>query len=276
MIMRKIFYLAVCIGLLATTACSKDDSPSSSKVRRRTLTFEETSYNSNDIENPDGTITSNWWSSRIDSPQYGGPLLYSGNGYSWYDSETDLFSTLPDPWGDKTFFGGGVAISNYIYSPTVVTYEEQLTTNIKAIDGRSNTNFAVCYVASNDCPPFIEFKYGTGVVEQMFIFNTEYPEYVVKNGNDFVSPLPSSGYIKLVITGVDRDRNVTGSIDVYLFEGQNGISVKRVDTSVLGKVKRLEFRIIEGEVVNGLRVDSTAEYNNYPAYFAFDNVTVLR
>ena len=61
-------------------------------------------------------------SNAIDSSQYGGSLLY-GSGYSWYDETTNLGSTLPNFWGDNTFFGGGIAISNYFYTPEKINYE---------------------------------------------------------------------------------------------------------------------------------------------------------
>ncbi|MBO5771121.1 MAG: DUF4465 domain-containing protein [Alistipes sp.] len=276
--MKRFLYLALFVGLFAGVGCSdSDNSDPNANRRRRTLTFEDYSYGSGDIENPDGVVTTDWWKSRIDTPQYGGPLLYGGNGYSWYDSETDLFSALPDPWGDGTFYGGGIAISNYIANPTNPDYTQQLTTNIKSVAGRANTNFAVCYVGSNQVPPYIEFKYGVGTIEQLYIFNTEYPDHVVANGNDLgVQPMPDNGYIKLVMTGINKAGNKTGEVTTLLYEGRNGISTKRIDLRELGDIKRLEFRVIEGKIIDGLRVDSTAEYNEYPSYFAFDNVTVWR
>ena len=57
------------------------------------------------------------WSDLIDSPQYGGPMLYGNDAmdamYFWYDEgNTELYHMFPDNYA-FCYWGGGHAISNY-------------------------------------------------------------------------------------------------------------------------------------------------------------------
>lgn len=271
--MKKIFGLVMLAALLAV-GCSNNDN--STKSRKRYLcNFEDDRHAGGDTENP-GTVEYSWWKDLVDKKQYGGELLYSGNGYAWYDVRTDLYSKLPDKWQTGTFDGGGIAISNYIVTATAATYEQQLTISEKSLNGAANTNFAVCYVATNDVPPFIEFKYSTGIVEQLYIVNTSYTLNIVKNGNEYAPAMAADQYIKVVATGIDANGNVTNSLSYMLFDGPYPKGWKRWDLSALGVVKRVEFRMYEGRYIDGIPTDSTVEYPTYPMYFAIDNIQVLR
>ena len=258
------------LALLIATSCDK---PQTEKVLKpATVTFEDTSFAGGDGEGS-STVTTSWWAQYIDKIQYGGDLLYGGNGYAWYDNQTTLTSYLPDYWKDNTFFGGGIAISNFVENSANITYEQQLTIGVKPVSG---ANFAVCYVATNLCPPFLEFKYGTGVIDNLYIIPTAYANAVVQNGNAFSPAMPKNGYVRVEATGVDELGNTTATAECYLYDGRNFSSWKKWGLSALGTVKRVEFRMFEGTTEGGKRVDSTAEYPTYPSYFAIDNITVLR
>ena len=264
--MKKIVLIPLL--LLSMVACQKqEDEP---KPKSITLTFEGGSFTGGDAES-DNTITTDWWSQYIDNPQYGGNLLYGGKGYAWYDNDTKLTSYLPDYWKDGTFFGGGIAISNYVENAPNTTYEKQLTIGVGPVSG---ANFAVCYVATNECPPFLEFKYGTGVIENLYIVPTAYLNEVVQNGNAFAKAMTANGYIRVEATGIDAAGKTTATATIYLYDGRTFAGWRKWDLSMLGEVKRVEFRMYEGEVEGGLRVDSTAEYPNFPNYFAIDNIAV--
>jgi hypothetical protein len=266
--MKKLLFIPLLIS--AFVACEKVETEKK-PTKRAMLTFESSTFSGGDGES-DNTITKDWWGQYIDSPQYGGNLLYGGNGYAWYDNDTKLTSYLPDYWKDGTFFGGGIAISNYVENPQTPTYENQLTIGVKPVSGE---NFAVCYVATNDCPPFIEFKYGTGIVESLFITPTSYLNEVVQNGNAFSQAMTREGYIRVEATGIDAQGKTVDTLTMLLYDGRTFAGWRKWDLSALGVVKRIEFRMYEGEVKGGLRVDSTAEYPNFPFYFAVDNISVL-
>lgn len=271
--MRKIFGLLALAALFAV-GCSNDNG-STPERKRYLCNFEDDKHAGGDSENP-GTVEYDWWESLIDKKQYGGELLYGGKGYAWYDVRTDLYSTLPDKFQTGSFDGGGIAISNYIATTTNATYEEQLTISEKSLNGSANSNFAVAYVFTNDAPPFIEFKYSTGIIEFIHVVNTSYTLNVVKNGNAFAPAMANNQYIKIVATGIDKDGNQTNSLSYMLFDGPYAKSWKRWDLTALGVVKRVEFRMYEGSYIDGIATDSTAEYPVYPMYFAIDNIQVLR
>lgn len=212
-------------------------------------------------------------SDAIDSKQYSGELLYSGNGYSWHDEQTKLGSTLPDFWGDKTFFGGGIVISNYVDTPEAINYELQLTISTAPVSGK---NFAICYVATNEGAPSIEFSEGCGVIESLYVLPTAYTNDVVQNGNDFSPAMPENGYIRITATGIDESGTITGTSEHFLYDGRTAQGWKEWNISNLGEVKRVAFRMYEGTTEGGKRVDSKADYPTYPSYFAIDNIAIRK
>ena len=99
--MKKLFFFSqkalLFAGMLTLAACSSDDDEPS--VKTTTVTFEEPV-----------------WAQYIDSPQYYGPLLYGDGTYSWTDPATSLSSELSNDYADGFYWGGGIAISNYIHN----------------------------------------------------------------------------------------------------------------------------------------------------------------
>lgn len=261
--------LLLILSLLAF-ACTSEEGKDGGKTM--VLTFEDSSFEGGNGEQS-STINTNWWAKYIDASQYGGTLLYGGKGYAWYDNNTTLSSSLPDYWRDGTFFGGGIVISNYVSNPVTPTFEDQLTIGSKPVSG---SNFAVCYVATVEAPPTIEFKYGEGVIESLYVIPTVYTNEVVQNGNAFSPSMPNSGYIRIEATGVDATGKVVGTREFYLYDGRNFAGWKKWSLADLGVIKKLEFRMYEGTTENGKRIDSTAEYPTYPSYFAMDDIVVIR
>ncbi|MBQ9962047.1 MAG: DUF4465 domain-containing protein, partial [Alistipes sp.] len=186
---------------------------------------------------------------------------------------TKLGSTLPDFWGDKTFFGGGIVISNYVDTPEAINYELQLTISTAPVSGK---NFAICYVATNEGAPSLEFSEGCGVIESLYVLPTAYTNDVVQNGNDFSPAMPENGYIRITATGIDEGGAVTGTSEHFLYDGRTAQGWKEWNISNLGEVKRVEFRMYEGTTEGGKRVDSKADYPTYPSYFAIDNIAIRK
>ncbi|MBQ7855780.1 MAG: DUF4465 domain-containing protein [Alistipes sp.] len=290
--MRKTFLILITAALLA--GCNNDGGDDNRIRKHYTADFEDSSYSTGDTENPGNTVTNRWWASLIDSKQYGGPLLYGepdGQGfylgnpdkpYAWYDIRTDLWSELVGAFDNYTFSGGGIAVSNYNPDGSVAnghyTYEQQLT----ADRAHSGNNFLVCYVASNDVPPFIEFKYSTGIIEHIYILGTRYTLDVLQNG--YAGPgyqipaLPKDGYMKVIATGYDANGATTGSVETYIkrTEVSTLASWRKWDLSPLGEVKGVRFTMEEGTIVNGECVKSELPYLNYPTYLAMDDIQVYK
>ena len=257
--MKKTLILAACATMfLGFTACQK--AGCEDETKGMLVTFE------------DGTSATRW-SNYIDTPQYGGDLLYGGRGYYWQDSQTTLRAVLPDYWADKTFFGGGIVISNYVDKSGAVTYEQQLSISV---DPKSGKNFAVCYVATNLCPPSLEFAEGVGTIKELYIAPAAYTDAVVQNGNAFSPAMPENGYIRIEAKGYNAAGAVTGICAHYLYDGRTFGGWRAWDLSALGAVKRVEFTMYEGTTEGSIRVDSTAEYPTYPSYFAIDDILIIR
>ena len=257
--MKRTLIFAACATLfLGFASCQKADGEN--EPQGMLVTFE------------DGSGVTRW-SNYIDTPQYGGDMLYGGNGYSWQDSQTTLRSVLPDYWADKTFFGGGIVISNYVDKSGDINYEKQLAISV---DPKSGKNFAICYVATNLCPPSLEFAEGVGIIKSLFVAPTAYADAVVQNGNAFSLAMPANGYIRLQAKGYNAAGAVTGICDHYLYDGRTFGGWRAWDLSLLGAVKRVEFTMYEGTTEGSLRVDSTAEYPAYPSYFAIDDISIVK
>ena len=244
--MKKLFFFSqkalLFASMLTLAACSSDDDEPS--VKTTTVTFEEPV-----------------WAQYIDSPQYYGPLLYGDGTYAWTDPATSLSSELSNDYADGFYWGGGIAISNYIHNADLKTanYEKQLA--VAASNG--SKNFAVACSRA-----YFYFKdNSTHIIESMRISPTAYVLNTVKNGNDFSKPLTgASDYYSVIATGYVGDA-VTGKVEIRLVD--NGVieeGWRNVSLASLGQVNRVEFTY-DGS-------DKGAYGLNTPQYFAFDDVKI--
>lgn len=257
--MKKILYFALAVALFAT-GCDKNENSGNDDNGYRYLTL---------------TFEGNEWSEKVDSPQNNGPKLY-GDGYSWYDSTTDLYSELNDGYGGRKFWNGGCAVSNYFSRDLEAnnTDDQQLT--VYADDAYSGNNCLVCngYASSyGDSRPFIEFKYGKGYIVSMYVCNTTYSYYVAKFGNSYAAKLGNEDWLKIVATGYTKDDNggeVEGkSVELYLFRNGNFTfdGWKEWNLSDLGEIWKVKF---------DMQWNGGADALTVPAYFAIDDITVYK
>lgn len=213
------------------------------------------------------------WNALVDNPQNGGPLLYSGNGYSWHDTASDLASELPDPLGDKKFWGGGVALSSYFTTDytTACTPDEQLT--VLTETARSGKNCVVCYNGFGDTRSYIYFKDEPRYIESAWVAHTSYSYAMAKDGllGTFPVPALTNESIWIVATGYTLDEQgneIEGeSVKFYLYkDGKRAFENWREwDLAPLGKIKCLKF---------DMRWNGVGEFS-HPAYFALDDITVV-
>ena len=244
----------------------------------RTLTFEDADYCG-----PENTT--NYWSARIDEPQYGGPILY-GSGCTWKDEQNTFLSGSVLPYDPETwsggFSGGGIAISNYgDWLMINVDYTQQLTCyNYDLGDGGSrekagnngSDNFAVVFDAGawGANPAALTFSdQEPRVIESLYVVNTLYTHYVLFYGNDYCSPLADNGFFKVTATGYFGE-NQTGTSEFYLANKNHQFVTKwtKWDLSELGFVDKVVFSISGSEELYG-------DWGiNAPAYFAIDDIAV--
>ena len=236
----------------------------------RTLTFEDSdskgvvNYNAND----------NAWSSLIDDTQYGGSLLYPSSTdvvYGWYDeNNTEIMSELTNNYYDACYWGGGIAISNYVDSDLADgTYEYQLS--VPSSNGSSN--FAVVYCNAN--PTISEYNPQTSfsfadeahVIESALVGPTTYQLNVAENGNDFAKALTDEGdYMTVNFVGYnDADTTATVSVDLAR-DGKFLEDWTEIDLTALGKVTKVLLTITSS--------DAGTWGVNQASYFAIDDIKV--
>ena len=241
------------------------------------LTFEDADY-----KGPENTT--NYWSAKIDEPQYGGPILY-GDGCTWKDEYNTFLSGSVLPYDATTwsggFSGGGIAISNYgDWLMINVDYTQQLTCfNYDLPDGGSrekaghngSNNFAVVYDAGawGANPATLSFSDGKPrVVESLYVVNTLYTYYVLFYGNDYCSPLAEDGFFKVTATGFDGEIQ-KGTAEFYLADQGRTFVTKwtKWDLTELGEVDKILFTVFGSAELYG-------DWGiNAPTYFAIDDVT---
>ena len=241
--MKKIFlsFAVLAMSMAMFTSCSSDDDDENVKI----LGFE-----------------GNKWSALIDDPQYQGPMLYGDGTYSWTDDATKLSGGLTNAWGDGMFWGGGVAISNYIDADL----ENHATYNYQLAVPTSNgsATFAVVY-----CDASVSFADGKArTIKSMDVSPTTYQLGVTKNGDESgTKALTEEGdFLTVFITGYNGEKE-TGTVTFDLAKDGNILTTwKKIDLSKLGDVTSLSFTM-EGS-------DNSSYGVKQPKYFAFDNVAV--
>ncbi len=227
-------------------------------------------------------VTINTWSDLIDEVQYGGKLLYNDfnyTGYKWHDEgNTELASGVID---GGVYWNGGHAISDYYSADySLSDYEKQLqvsTGRSGAAGHNGSKNFAVHngYVddkSYNTTLPQLYFADGVArVVRSMYVVNTSYTLNSLRIGNDFSPAATATTWYKITATGYDENGVVTGTTDFMLCDGKDKIVDEWTEWPLymLGAVVKIEFNISASDDLNG-QFGLTA-----PAYFAYDDVTVL-
>lgn len=225
------------------------------------------------------TSGSTYWSSLIDNPQYGGPLLYGDFAYvdyEWTDPESGLYSTIQENYGGKVFWGGGIAISNYVSLDYEANgdFMQQLTLYGET-GNNGSSNFAISFgyfddsgFTSPDGQPRMSFPDGAKTIDHMYISPTTYYYNVVVNGNSMSPPLGKGEDVWVTATGYLG--GVEGNtVTTYMAKDGESLvnSWTKWNLSGLGKVDEIIFNI-GGGTDNGYGF-------SIPAYFAFDDVMVI-
>lgn len=274
--MKKQFILAFAALLCGTatfTSCSKEDNTVNYPYRR-VLTFEDSDWKGG--LNYVGQAS---WSSLVDNVQYGGNLLYPKSAdysyddvelYRWADEgNTYLAHEFCNGFGDKAYWGGGMAISNYTNANyTKSSYTSQL--EIPAAGGHNGSkNFCVHngYASYPGAPlPTLYFSDGKErMIDHMYVINTCYALNDMTNA--YSTFKIGEDWFKIIATGYSAAGDVTGTAEFYLAkDGEFVTSWTKFDLSPLGKVQKVEFNL-DGSCQNAWGMST-------PAYFAYDDVEV--
>ena len=242
----------------------------------RVLTFEDADYK--------GSVQSaSYWTSLVDEPQYGGPQLYSPDGYFWYDENNTFLSAkvLPQDFDAYTYgySSGGIAISNYAsgmlegasYLRQLERFDPALKADSRKGSGHNGSdNFAVVFDAGFGYPAELVMQDGTArVVESIYVSNICYTLNALINGDLYAAPMVQDGFFKVTATGYVGEE-MTGTSDFYLASSSISYITSWTEwpLSRLGAVEKIVFTISGS-------ADLYGEWGlNIPAYFAIDDIAV--
>lgn len=236
----KLFFLSM-LAVATLAACSDDDDEP--VACRQVVTFDEPA-----------------WDALIDNPQYMGPKLYGDGTYAWTDAATTLSSALTNDYGDGMFWGGGIAISNYINDDVAAA---DLNCQLAVPVSNGSRNFAVVSTHA-----FMEFKDAQPrTIYALDLAPTSYLLRVETYGNDFARALTAADdYFRVVVTGYNGQAK-TASQQLYLTrDGVAQQTWQNASLESLGKVTKIEFTF-EGS-------DASEWGVNTPTYVAVDNIDV--
>lgn len=244
------------------------------------LTFEDADY-----RGPVDIL--NYWTSMIDSEQYGGELLY-GKGCTWADENNTFLSGCVLPYDAASWTGGfssgGIAISNYgNTSFEEADYTRQLEVFVPSINeefyaareycgNNGSDNFAVIYDAGSwEGANPAELTMCDGVarlIESAYVNITNYTLNVLVNGNSQAVPMAENGFYKITATGFNGEEP-TGSVDYYLARNHATPGAWVCWNLIkLGFVDKVVFS------VSGSPEQYGSWGFNTPAYFAIDDIAV--
>ena len=248
--MKKIKYMALLLMAGMTfAACSEEDdfNPAEDEEKTAVVNFE-----------------GSYFSALVDSPQYGGTLLYGefASNYRWTDPTTTLSGGMTNKWGGMYGFSeGGVAISNYIDEKTdsLHSFMDQLAVPLS----NGSQNFAVIF---DEATIFFADDVAREV-KSLDLIGTTYMLSVAKLGDGYARALTlNSDYLNVLIEGFEGETS-KGVVKVAICAA-GGFMEKwyTCNLSSLGKVTSLKFTM-EGS-------DMGAYGLNTPAYVGMDNVVV--
>ena len=263
--MKKIFFMSVAAFCMCTlsvtfTSCGDDD------TKQNPENTQEGDKPADDQPEPAAettqtvTFEGEYFTALIDNPQYNGPLLYPEDEtlYTWQDEATTLAGGVTNGYGDYQYWGGGIAISNYIDADLANgDYLHQLAVPVS--DG--SDNFAVVF-----CTASLTLD-AAKVIKSMDIIPTTYTLNVEKNGGYSAQALTTEGsFLTIVATGYNGDEKAAELKIDLARDGQFVEEWKNFDFSSLGAVTKITFTM-EGSDMGDWGL-------NTPQYFAIDNVVI--
>ena len=212
-----------------------------------------------------------------------GTNLYGGEYPGFYDAVSDLELGLLS----ENFYEGGIVLSQWNDTITVgytnqcSVFYSDISTGFGGHNG--SRTFALSYGSDNspylygsDTRTFVGFRsYEVEkVFDHFYVNNSTYAVRTMRDGDSFSSPLgyENGDWFKLIVTGLDKNGNETGSVEFYLADFRHsslgGIVTEwtKVDLYSLGMVNKLRF---------DLKASVETEYGiSIPTYFCFDDVAI--
>lgn len=225
------------------------------------------------------------WSALIDTPEYGGPLLYGkGEGfptdegvYEWTDEVTSLHSKLNNAWGSWAYWSGGAAVSNYHCDIANGGPNTQLSLPTET-PAHSGDNFIVTYGYSDgskfatDSRPVFDFQDGVArQVKGLWITNNSYFLHSLTQGDSFNQSATDDTFIDVTFEGFDAAGISQGMVKYRIQDGKKALTDwAYVDLSSLGKINTLKINYeFSKDQDNGYGFAA-------PAYLVIDDIEIYK
>ena len=243
--MKRFQYIAVLLlSLIAIVACAPE---SNNHVVRHYLTTFEGAY----------------WDALVDSDPNGNNLL-GGFASSWHDERSDLAGKVEVPYEG---YWCGLALSNHFSTDYENDGKPTDQLYIYAEGAYSGKNALICNCFFGGVE--LRFESKASYIESIMVANTTYLYNVATNGNHLTTPLGKNESIWIEATGyVNGSDEVQATTTFYLFK--NG------QPTFEGWEKWYMTSMCKADkIVFDIKWDG-AGYNPYPAYFALDDIKVVR
>ena len=226
------------------------------------------------------------WSALIDSPEYGGPLLYGADGsgfytdegvYEWTDEATSLHSKLNNAYGSWAYWSGGAAVSNYHCDIANGGPNTQLSLPTET-PAHSGDNFIVTYGYSDgsqfatDSRPVFDFQDGVArQVKGLWITNNSYFLHSLTQGDSFNQSATDDTFIDVTFEGFDAVGISQGMVKYRIQDGKKALTDwAYVDLSSLGKINTLKINYeFSKDQDNGYGFAA-------PAYLVIDDIEIYK
>lgn len=226
------------------------------------------------------------WSALIDSPEYGGPLLYGADGsgfytdegvYEWTDEATSLHSKLNNAYGSWAYWSGGAAVSNYHCDIANGGPNTQLSLPTET-PAHSGDNFIVTYGYNDgsqyatDSRPIFDFQDGVArQIKGLWITNNSYFLHSVSFGDGLNQPASDDTFIDVTFEGFDASGISQGMVKYRIQDGKKALTDwAYVDLSSLGKINTLKINYeFSKDQDNGYGFAA-------PAYLVIDDIEIYK
>ena len=226
------------------------------------------------------------WNALIDSPEYGGKLLYGESGmgftsdegvYEWTDDETSLHSKLNNAYDSWAYWSGGAAVSNYHCDITEGGSEKQLSLPTETA-AHSGDNFIVAYgyndgsLYATDSRPIFDFQDGVArQIKGLWITNNSYFLHSVSFGDGYNQAASDDTFIDVTFEGFDASGISQGMVKYRIQDGKKSLTDwAYVNLSSLGKINTLKINYeFSKDQDNGSGFAA-------PAYLVIDDIEIYK
>lgn len=206
-----------------------------------------------------------YWDAFVDSDPNGNNLLNGTIERAWHDEASDLAGAVEEPY---TGWWSGLALSNHCSKDFQNDGKENKQLYTYVDSAYSGKNFLVCNCFFGGVE--LSFKNKTSYVESMMVANTTYSYAVVANGNHMTGPLAENESIWIEAKGyLNGSDEVQATATFYLYKDGQPAFDGWAEWNIAASMARVDKLVLDVKW-NG------SGYNNYPAYFALDDIKVVR